>query len=138
MAVFLSAQSGKTYRVKKVGEYPNFMALSPDGNTAYVTSFGTGDLIVVDLATKTVTGSVPVGSEPLGVALAEGGKTAFVACRQSGTIAVVDLAALRVVENIKVSGAPYAVAVGPKGYRVYVTNYGRTKEGGQLHVIDVR
>jgi sugar lactone lactonase YvrE len=50
LAVSLSAQSGKVYRIRKVGEYPNFMALSPDGRTAYVTSFGTGELLVVDLA----------------------------------------------------------------------------------------
>jgi sugar lactone lactonase YvrE len=26
----------KSYRIKKVGEFPNFLALSPDGQTAYV------------------------------------------------------------------------------------------------------
>ena len=46
---------GKTVNIKKVGEYPNFLALSPDGKTAYVTSYGTGELIEVDLAKRIVT-----------------------------------------------------------------------------------
>jgi len=64
-------------RVKKVGEYPNFLALSPDGKTAYVTSFGTGELLAVDLEEKSVTRSMEVGEAPLGIALADNGKFAL-------------------------------------------------------------
>jgi len=75
-----------------------------------------------------VTQNVYVGSSPLGLAIADQGKTALVACRDSGTIAVVDLKAFRVVADIRVGGMPNSVAMSPRGYRAYVTNYGRSRE----------
>jgi YVTN family beta-propeller protein len=42
-----------------------------------------------------------------------------------------------VAADIKVGGKPNSVAMSPRGYRAYVANYGRTREG-QLHIIDVR
>jgi YVTN family beta-propeller protein len=135
----LPALSGtiKTYRIRKIGKAPNFIALSPDGGTIYATSFGTNELLAVDLVQKIVTKSVEVGSSPLGLAITDDGKTALVACKDSGTVAVVDLAAFRVVGDIRVGGYPNSVAVSRRGYRAYVTNYGRSREG-QLHILDLR
>jgi YVTN family beta-propeller protein len=87
----------KTYRIRRVGTSPNFIALSPDGKTIYATSYGTDELLAVDLEQKVVTQSVVVGSSPLGLAVDETGETAFVACKDSGTVAVVDLGSFRVV-----------------------------------------
>src|SRR5512144_835854 len=92
----------KTIHIKKIGEYPNFVTLSPDGNFAYVTSYGTGELIEVDLKQKAISRATVVGIAPLGIALADGGKTALVACKESGTVAVVNLDSFRVEADIKV------------------------------------
>ena len=82
---------GKTVHIRKVGESPNFVVLSPDGNYAYVTSWGTGELIEVDLNKRAVARSLVVGVAPLGIALGDGGKTAYIACKDTGTVAVVNL-----------------------------------------------
>ena len=44
----------ETYRIKKVGKAPNFIALSPDGTKIYATSFGTDELLGIDIAQKLV------------------------------------------------------------------------------------
>src|SRR5512147_2081875 len=78
----------KTFSIKKVGEYPNFLALSADGKFAYVTSYGTGEMLEVDLKQRLVTRAVAVRTAPLGIALGDGGKYAYIACRDTGTVAV--------------------------------------------------
>ena len=131
------SDSIKTIRIKKIGTSPNFIALSPDGTKLYATSYGTDELLRISLDKKAITGSILVGSAPLGLAIADEGKTALVACKDSSTIAVVDLVNFKTVADIKVGGLPNFVAMSPRGYRAYVTNYGRTKEG-LLHIVDVR
>ncbi len=128
---------GKTSRIKNVGEYPNFLALSPDGRIAYVTSFGTSEVLAVDLAQKAVTKSAVVGTSPLGISVTSDGKLAVIACKDSGTVSFLNLDTFRVEADINTSGAPNAVAIDPKGYRAFVTNFGRSKEGN-LHIVDIR
>lgn len=127
----------KTYHIRKVGKSPNFIALSPDGSKIYATSYGTDQLLEIDLAEKMVTRSVAVGSTPLGLAIDGQSKTAIVACKDSGTVTFVDLEAFRVIADLKVGGRPNSVAMSPRGYTAYVSSYGRTREGS-LHIIDVR
>ena len=127
----------KTYRIKKVGKSPNFIALNADGTKMYATSYGSDELLSIDLEKKMVTKSILVGTSPLGFAISYQEKTALVACKDSGTVAIVDLPSFRVVADIKVGGLPNFVALSRRGYRAYVTNYGRSREG-QFHIIDVR
>ena len=107
LAAALGGQA-RVFRIKKVGEYPNFIALSANGRVAYVTSFGTGELLALDLGEKKVVRSVPVGDEPLGLAVVESEKAVLVACKQSGTVAVVNSDTFRVDATIKVGAAPNA------------------------------
>jgi len=67
-------QTKKTYQIKKIGKSPNFIALSPDGGRMYATSFGTNELIGIDLSKREVDQRIRVGNAPLGFALAEEGK----------------------------------------------------------------
>jgi YVTN family beta-propeller protein len=127
----------KTYRIRKIGKSPNFIALDHSRRKIYVTSWGTSEFLAVDLNQKIVTQSVNVGAAPLGFAIADHDKTALVACKDAGTIAFVDLQTFRVTDELRVGGSPNFVAVSPMGYRAYATNYGRTREG-QVHIIDVR
>jgi YVTN family beta-propeller protein len=127
----------KSYRIRKVGKSPNFIALNPDARKLYATAYHSNELLGIDMEQKVVTQSVAVGEHPMGFAIADQGKTALVACKDSGTVAIVDLETFRIVDEIKVGGAPNFVAMSPLGYRAYVTNYGRSRDG-QLHIIDTR
>ena len=127
----------KSYRIRKVGKSPNFITLNSEARKLYATSYNSDELLGIDLDKKVVTQSVVVGEHPMGFAITDQGKTALVACKDSGTVAIVDLETFRVIDEIKVGGFPNFVAMSPLGYRAYVTNYGRSREG-QLHIIDTR
>ncbi|MBN2243964.1 MAG: beta-propeller fold lactonase family protein [Acidobacteria bacterium] len=127
----------ETYKIKKIGKSPNFIALSPDGKRMYATSFGTDELIGIDLTERIVDRNIGVGASPLGFALAEQGRIALVACKDAGVVTLVDLDSWNVVGDINVGGYPNSVTVGPRGYRAFVTDYGRSREG-RLHIIDIR
>ena len=59
-------------------ELPSGMALSPDGSKLHVALNGANKLGVIDTATNTVTGEIPVGNAPRQVALADNGTVAYV------------------------------------------------------------
>jgi YVTN family beta-propeller protein len=127
----------QTYRIKKVGKAPNFIALNQDGSMIYATSFGSNEFIGIDIAQKLVTQRVRVGSGPLGFAIADQGRIALVACRDAGTVSVVDLETFDIIDDIEVGAYPNSVAIGPRGYRAYVSNYGLGLSG-RFHIIDLR
>jgi YVTN family beta-propeller protein len=131
------AASPKLVRIKKVGQSPNVIALSPDNSKIYATSYLSDELLEISLTEKEVTRSLGVGSHPIGLAIADLGKTAIIACKDSNAITFVDLEAFRVVSDVKVTGQPNSVALSPRGYVAYVTAYGRSKEG-LFYIIDVR
>lgn len=124
-------------KIKKVGKSPNFIAISDDEKRMYATSFGTDELIGLDLDKGVVDQRIKVGSSPLGFALIEKGKFALVACKDNGIVTVVDLVSSRVIGDINTGGYPNSVTVSPRGYRAYVTDYGRSREG-RLHILDIR
>jgi YVTN family beta-propeller protein len=137
MPVF--GDGGASFRIRKVGKNANFIALSPDGAKIYATSYATGELIVVDLKQKIVVQSIDIGSSPMGLAIADQGKTALVACRDSGMVVMVDLESFKVISDIKIgaNAKPNSVAIDPRGYRAYVVDSGRSKDGF-LHILDLR
>jgi len=51
-----------------MGKRPDMLAISPDGNTLYLTSRDENKLLVVSAKDLKVTGEVPTGEEPHGVA----------------------------------------------------------------------
>lgn len=61
-----------------VGFFPYDVEFSKDGETAYVAGLGTGSVIVIDVATATVTHTVTGGSETQSIALSPDGATLWV------------------------------------------------------------
>ena len=94
---------------------PRALALSPDGNTLYVTGERASALYAIDLASSTVSRSVAVGSEPIGVVVSPDGSAVFVACSNDGTVVRVDPTSMQIVATAHVGGEPWALAFGPDG-----------------------
>ncbi len=130
-------EATKISRIKKVGKAPNFIALAPGGTKIYATSFGTDELLEVELSRQIITQRIGVGTGPLGFAIGGDGEFAIVACRDSETVAFVNLKNFRILADLKLSGNPNSVVIGPRGYNAYVSAYGRSREGF-LHIIDIR
>ena len=82
-----------------VGEHPNAMVLSPDGNRLFVSCANTNSVWIIDLKKREAEEQVsvalypqaPVGTTPCGLGLSPDGKTLLVADSDNNAVAVVDV-----------------------------------------------
>jgi YVTN family beta-propeller protein len=104
-----------------VGYLYSSNALHP---TAYVThSLSAGSVSVIDMATNTVTGKIPVGARPGRIALAQSGHL-YVTNFGSFNVSVIDTSTNTVTGTIGLSLKPSDIAITPDGRSAYVTNFG--------------
>jgi YVTN family beta-propeller protein/VCBS repeat-containing protein len=119
-----------------VGDRPIHVAVSPDGNRAYVLSpTGHGTLTEIDTATHTVTGNpIQLGQRFASrFAMSPDGRLLYVTDSVTGTLSVIDTATGTAVgEPIRIGGGPLGVAISANGARLYVAN----TTNGTVAVID--
>ncbi|GIV16058.1 MAG: phosphoesterase [Armatimonadota bacterium] len=129
--------------------YPCGIALSADGNTAYVALSRNNSLAVVDLQEDKVVTQIPVGVAPFAVKVSADGRRAYVSnwggrhprtgektapssgtlalidtrgVASSGTVSVVDLQTRTVIAEIEVGLQPSGLALDGVHNRLYVAN----------------
>lgn len=113
------------------GAYPYTVVVDPNGQTAYVSAQGLGEVAVVTLdgaGHGLVTGVVPVGDHPTALAMSPDGSQLYVANADSDTLDVVDTTTrlvgnsiqLHAVDGEQLGSTPNAIAVAPDGQRLYV------------------
>jgi YVTN family beta-propeller protein len=101
--------------IKLPGEAkPMGIAVTRDGKTIYVSTGRAGQVVAIDAAADSVTGSVTVGKRPWGVALTPDGTKLYTANGPSNDVSVVDTKTLTVTKTIPAGGVPWGVAIGPK------------------------
>lgn len=97
-------------------------AVSPDGQRAYMTNYSSGNITVVDTASKKVVTSVPTGPTPVGVTVSPDGSKAYVANSGGNSVTVIDTTTFSTVQiPMPQFSYPSAIAISPDGTRVYVT-----------------
>src|SRR5437762_1855554 len=106
-----------------VGNFPNGVAVTPDGAHVYVANVVDGTVSVIETAGNTVTATVPVGLFPFGVAVTPDGAHVYVANQGGGNVSVIATASNTVTATVTVGPSPTGVAVTPDGTRVYVANF---------------
>ena len=90
--------------------FPYRLTASPDGRRVAIVD-GMGDrLVVADVATHTVTGSIVLPA-PRGVAISPDSRTAYVTLA-GGELAIIDLVTMTELRRIAVQASPDGVAVG--------------------------
>ena len=95
------------------GDFPDGVAITPDGTKAYVTNYSDGTVSVINTATNLVVGSpILVGIDPEGVAITPDGVYAYVTNSSSNNVSVIDTATNTVSATIPV-GKPEEVAICP-------------------------
>src|SRR5262245_23129319 len=107
------------------------LAVNPNGTVVYVATMDTqqaangyDSIPVIDVATNTVTGSIPLGfnTGPRGVAFNPSGTTAYVTNNVTNTVSVIDVAGGIVTGSIPVDRSPFGIVTSPDGSRIYVAN----------------
>ena len=104
-----------------VGGWPFGIAITPNGETAYVTIDSYGTVTPITLASRTLGSQIPVGGIPVGVAITPNGNTAYVTTCGAG-VTPISLATNTPGPPIPVGSAPWAIAITPNGETAYVTN----------------
>jgi YVTN family beta-propeller protein len=105
-----------------VGSHPDWIAITQNGKTAYVTDGGDGTVTPINLLTKVPGAPIKVGNRPSGIAITPDGKTAYVTNQADGTVTPVNLATGTPGQPITVGRHPYRIAITPDGKTAYVTN----------------
>lgn len=90
---------------------PFGVAITPDGTKAYVTN--TDNIAIINTATNTVSGSIPVPGETRlnGVAITSDGLKAYVAGETTDTVYVINVLTDSVIDSIPVDEEPRSIAL---------------------------
>jgi YVTN family beta-propeller protein len=137
----LDVRAGREVARIGTGNAPHEVAVSPDGRTAVVTNYGTGQrpgntLTVIDLSRLEATGTIDLGEQtrPHGIAWLPDGRRVAVTTEGNGTLTIVDVPAARVLAAVPTgANVSHEVALTPDGSRAFVANIG----SGSVTVIDV-
>ena len=120
---------------------PSDLAITPDGTRVYVVN-QLRTLSIIDTATNTVIGAVPIGFGFTSITIAPDGTRAYVLGLAGSTIDVVDLTSNTVVDTITSFSCPANIAIAPLiprtkddckngGYRKFGAPAGPFKNQGQ-------
>jgi len=109
-----------------ISTQPYGVAVTPDGQTAYITGWASGDLHIVRLGANSAThlGRVAVGFLPYTVVAPGDGRIAYVAANGSQRVVAVDGRTRAVTAQLPVGRNPWSIAASPDGRSLLVTNNG--------------
>jgi YVTN family beta-propeller protein len=120
-----------------VGDDPSAVAITPDGQTAYVADSGSNAVSVIDTASgNTVGAPVAAGDDPVAVGITPDGQTAYVVDAGGGTVTPLSVVTGKAAAPIHLSGpgpGPTDIAIAPDGTTAYVTD----GANDEIHVLDL-
>ena len=134
----LSIIDTKTDEVRgtfKVGERPRGLAVTREGERAYV-SLDDGTIIERDVWAKEMSGGTKLGRRTGAIDLSPDGRLLAAASPNQDEIVLLDLAMMRVVKKVPVPGGKGAanVVFSPDARWIYAT----TEQGAEIHVVDAK
>jgi YVTN family beta-propeller protein len=91
-------------------KHANRLKFTPDGKLALISDPATGELVVVDTATRGITKMLNVGQGPGGILIVPDGSRAYVALAGDNAVAVIDLHTLEVSGKIPTGQGPDGLA----------------------------
>ncbi len=134
-SIHVLGTAGLGYRgtVYSGGSWPKVILPSPDERRLYVANWEGRSVGVVDTASRTLIGVIPVGGTPRGLAVTNGGRFLWVCLFDSGAVDIVDTRALTVVDRIERGlGAARHIVPSGDGSLVYLSDMLR----GTVEIID--
>lgn len=126
--------SGEILPPIKVGLHPNWVAITPDGVTAYVANKGSNSITPIDVATNTAGEAIAVPGPPIQMEIAPDGTFAYVAIAgsepQMDEVVPIDLttspATVGAAIKLTPQAQPHWIAFTPDGTTAYVVGNGNS------------
>jgi len=113
---------------------PSALALSADGQTLFVASATSGQVLVFDTTQEKVVREIRLTGAPSGLALSSDGRLLFVTCAApKGQLAVIDTQTSKVLRSVRLGHTPISPVAAPDGRTVYVCN----RFNNNVSVVDV-
>jgi len=111
-------------------------ATSQSGGYAYIANSSSSSVSVIDLATNTVTATIPVGQSPIGVAIGPDGNRVYITNQGSFSISVINAITNKVIATVPTppGSDPSGITASRDGKFVYVSYYNAQSIG----VIDAK
>jgi YVTN family beta-propeller protein len=107
-----------------VGNNPKEIAITPNGQFAYVTNYDDDSVSIIQLSSNTVAGSpLTVGSAPYGIAITPNGQFAYVTNSGDGTVSVIQLPSNTIIDPINVGTDLKKIAITPDSTKAYSSFY---------------
>jgi len=127
--VVFDTASGKLLERIPVEVNPYALALSDNGQTLYVSNWGSDSVSVIDVNTLRVTGRIAVGDNPNDMALSRDGRL-FVSCANDNIVAVIDTKTRQVIERVSTAltpnspegSTPNALALDRENQMLFIAN----------------
>ncbi len=88
----------------------NRLKFTPDGKLVFITSLGSGGLVVYDANSHKLLKQINIGHGAAGILMQPDGTRAYIACGPDNYVAVIDLKTLDVTNKIDVGGEPDGLA----------------------------
>jgi YVTN family beta-propeller protein len=137
----LSDTTGRNqvWRLPKVavGKTPKVVEVTPDGKYLLVANWHSGNVSVIDLATRAVVASIQSGASPAfiprGLAISPDSRTVYVANMGGGTISQLDLETMKKVREDAITPNPRHLVLSRDGKLLYISENG----GGQVLKYDL-
>jgi YVTN family beta-propeller protein len=116
---------------------PTNVVVAPAGNFAYLSGFGSDNILRIDTRNDSVTGCIVLGADvqmpvtptytpkyqPKKIYLSQDGNMMYVSCQGTSEIVELDLRKDSVVARIPIQYGPWGEAISPDGSELWVVNY---------------
>ena len=132
----IDVSSNEVIATVPVGNDPNGVAVSADGERVYVTNFLSNDISVLDATAQVAIGALVAGDGPVGIAVDPDGQHLYVANRQATSLWQIDSDTGDVSGTALLHAGPNSVALTPDAGTAVVTS-SFTKFPGIVSFLDL-
>lgn len=120
----LDVATGKVIRRYDPKQRPSGLALSPDGNTLYITAgVGRGEVVVFDTRSGKAVDAYAVGHTPTAPVISHDGKTLYVCNRFNNDVSIIDTTTGKTRARVAVKREPVSAILTRDGTRLLVVNH---------------
>jgi YVTN family beta-propeller protein len=109
----------------KIGSIPlevkgAMIAINPEGTRAYVTSYNSNKILILDIENNKLVKTIESKDEPFGIASNPNGKRVYITHHKSNYISILDTDKNEIVGTIQVKDHPACVTVSFDGNKAYI------------------